>query len=170
MICTHFAMSETVQDGTIIFSGNYALPSSTTLSFVETMLMNYKNISGRNIVPSFFFEDPELVFSFHKIHVENKLIVMNDPNRDSATKIYDRELWPYKIKYLTYQKGGFPVIPQEIKLTGFEKIKEYCDIHYPITKKERLKYSSMQSKRAFEIKFRYPWLNIIPMHLPKVIY
>jgi hypothetical protein len=170
MMCTHFAMSELVTDGTIVFSGSYALPSATTLSFVETSLLNYKNISRRNIVPSFFFEDPEIVFSFHKIHYENEENVMSESGYDSEPCIHGRFPWLYKIKYLTYQKGGFPVIPQEIKLTGFEKIKDYCDKHFPVTVHERLKYSAMHSKRSFEIKFRYPWLNTISTDLPRLIY
>jgi hypothetical protein len=74
------------------------------------------------------------------------------------------------IKYRTYQQGGFPVIPQEIKLTGFEKIKDYCDVHFPITPKERLNYMGQQSKRAFEIKFRYPWLSKVKIEELKIIY
>lgn len=170
MVCTHFAMSEMISEGTVVFSGNYALPNSPKISLVDMAWFNYKNISGRNIVPSFFMEDPELVFSFHKIHVDVENKVNNDPEYDISIRIHNRSLWLYKIKYMTYQEAGFPVIPQDIKLTGFEKIKDYCDVNFPTTVNERLKYGSMPSKRAFEIKFRYPWMKMVNDYLPKLIY
>lgn len=170
MICTHFAMSEIIKDSTVVFSGNYTLPNSSVISPVDWSWLNYKNISKRNIIPSFFMEDPELVFSFHKIHAEVDLNVSKDPAYDTSIKIHNRSVWQYKVKYLTYQQAGFTVIPQEIKLTGFEKIKDYCDVHFPITSRERVKYASMPSKRSFEIKFRYPWLQLVNEHMPKIIY
>jgi hypothetical protein len=96
--------------------------------------------------------------------------VLNDPNIDKSINIHQRPLHNYKIKYLTYQEGGFPVIPQEIKLSGFEKIKDYCDIHFPVTPKERINYIGKQSKRAFEIKFRYPWIGKVDSSEIKIIY
>ena len=53
---------------------------------------------------------------------------------------------------------------------GFEKIKDYCDIHFPITPKERLMYMTQSSKRAFEIKFRYPWIGKVNSEQLKIIY
>jgi hypothetical protein len=170
MICTHFAMSEMITNGTVVFSGNYALPNNSKLSFVETAWLNYRITSRRNIVPCFFFEDPELVFSFTDIHAQTELEIVNHPDYDPLLKLYDRPVWSYKIKYLTYQKAGFPVIPQEIKLSGFEKIKDHCDQQFPVTVKELLKYGSMHSKRSFEIKFRYPWIKLVNEPLPRVVY
>ena len=171
MLCTHFAMSEMVKDGTVIFSGVLAGSYITELNMLEIAWLNYTKLSKRNIIGHFFgIEDPELLFAFIDIYQRVLNQIVNDPNIDKSINIYNRPLYDYKIKYLTYQEGGFPVIPQEIKLSGFEKIKDYCDIHFPITPKERLMYMTQFSKRAFEIKFRYPWIGKVNSEQLKIIY
>lgn len=161
MLNVHFAMSEMVTEGTIIFSGNYCSPP-THLEYPAEVWMNYLKVTKRNIVPCFFLEDPELATSFYKLHDD---IFFQTEDKLKDNKFYDvngRINWHYEGKCLVYKAAGFPIIPQPYKATGFEKIKDYCDIHFPITTKERLKYSDMPSKRAFEIKFRYPWIKLIP--------
>lgn len=171
MICTHFAMSEMIDYGTVIFSGSANGIYMNKILLVETAWVNYTVSSKRNIIGNFFgIEDPELTFAFIDIHQRISNQMVNDPNIDKSIKIYGRPLYSYKIKCLTYQEAGFPVIPQEIKLSGFEKIKDYCDIHFPITPKERLIHSGQPSKRAFEIKFRYPWHGKVKSDEIKIIY
>jgi hypothetical protein len=172
MICTHFAMSEMINHGTVIFSGSANGSFMSNLPLVETSWVNYTKLSNRNIIGNFFgIEDPELTFAFvdtyHRIHEQ----IENDPNTDKSFGMHGRIMYQYQIKCLTYQRCGFPVIPQEIKLTGFEKIKDYCDIHFPITPRERLIYmGNYRSKRAFEIKFRYPWIAKVNSRDIKLIY
>jgi hypothetical protein len=50
-----------------------------------------------------------------------------------------------------------PVIPQDNKYTGFERVKEFYDqYHSKIPKSVKLKYASRPSKRAYDLLFRYP--------------
>jgi hypothetical protein len=171
MICTHFAMSEMIDYGTVVFSGTLSGSYSSKLMMMDTAWLNYTIASKRNIIGNFFgIEDPELFFAFVDLYQQNLNQVNNDPNIDKSINIYGRPVHGYIIKYRTYQQGGFPVIPQEIKLSGFEKIKDYCDVHFPITPKERLIYMGQQSKRAFEIKFRYPWLSKVKIEELKIIH
>lgn len=171
MICTHFAMSEMIDYGTVVFSGSLSGYYFNQISLIESAWRNYTIKSNRNIIGNFFgIEDPELTFAFVSIYQTISKTVENDPNIDKSIELYGRPLHNYKIKYLTYQEGGFPVIPQEIKFSGFEKIKDYCDIHFPITPRERLIYLTQPSKRAFEIKFRYPWYSRVNMNRIKIIY
>ena len=63
----------------------------------------------------------------------------------------------YETKLALYQKAGFPVIAQEQKLTGFEEVKNYCDLHYKdlITLQDKLAITpSTNSKRTFDLLFR----------------
>lgn len=170
MLCTHFAISEMITEGTVIFSGNYSPPCPEYLDYPTESWMNYLEATKRKMVPCFFLEDPELATAFYKIHdVEYSNIEERFPN--PIKNINGQYHWEYKVKCAVYTNAGFPIIPQTYKATGFEKIKDYCDIHYPPTPHERLKYSDMPSKRAFEIKFRYPWLKLIPesLHHIKVV-
>jgi hypothetical protein len=171
MVCTHFAMSEMIDYGTVIFSGTLGGHYFNKISLIESAWRNYTIKSKRNIIGNFFgIEDPELTFAFVNTYQTITKTVKNDPNTDMSITIYERPVYSYKIKWLTYQESGFPVIPQEIKLSGFEKIKDYCDIHFPITPKERLIYASRPSKRAFEIKFRYPWYTRVNLNNMQIIY
>jgi hypothetical protein len=70
----------------------------------------------------------------------------------SLSESYER-----KVKY--YQNLGFPVIPQECKLTGFEKVKDYYDEYFwdLVTPKMKLKYSSRLSRRTYDLLLRYPY-------------
>lgn len=170
MICTHFAISEMINEGTVIFSGNYSPPCPKYLDYPTESWMSYLEVTKRNIVPCFFLEDPELATAFYKIHdIEYSDIEERYPDttKDVNGK-YERE---YKVKCAVYTNAGFPIIPQPYKATGFEKIKDYCDIHFKATLHERLKYSDMPSKRSFEIKFRYPLMQLIPesLHHVKVV-
>lgn len=172
MICTHFAMSEMIEDGTVIFSGAANGSFMFNLSLVETSWVNYTLSSKRNIIGNFFgIEDPELTFAFVDSYQHIRRQIENDPNTDKSIEMHGRRVYQYQIKCLAYQQCGFPVIPQEIKLTGFEKIKDYCDINFPCTPKERLMYiGNGRSKRAFEIKFRYPWISKVNSREIKIIY
>lgn len=139
-ICTHMAMSEMIEQGTIMFSGNFLSRSGVGLNYTLLGQDRYaKKVSTehRKIIPSFLAHDSDFSSSFLKYH-------------DSLHTIY-----PDKVAVL--HNTGFPVIPQLAKYTGFEKIKDYYDLkNLAISAKDRIKYSMYPSKRAFDLYFRYP--------------
>jgi hypothetical protein len=132
-LCTHMKISELVNDGTVIFSGNFMRDAFYTYTILG--LKRYADTSNRNIIPFFFLHDNELA----------GLRGNND---------YDRG---YKEKVRFYKDLGIPVIPQVNKLTGFEVIKDYYDTRTDLTVTgiEKLKYANKDSKRKFDIIFRY---------------
>jgi hypothetical protein len=134
--------------------------------------MNYLEVTKRKMIPCFFLSDPELATAFYKIH-DNEYSNIEERFTDQSCNINGQANWEYNVKCAIYKQAGFPIIAQSYKATGFEKIKDFCDVHFPINLKERLVYSTMPgSKRAFEIKFRYPWIKIVPEYSThiKIIY
>lgn len=136
-ICTHMLFREAINDGTIIYSGGFSRALSMELNYTILGLRRYQKYNASNIVSSFFAYTPELAGSFYKKYSK---FSQNMPN--------------YEIKYRTYWESGFPVIPQRSRLSGFEKYKMYYDI-MPISPMQRLKYAKKDSKRIFDIRFRY---------------
>ena len=172
MLCTHFAISEIITDGTVVFSGNYCPSYPTYVDYPTESWMNYLEVTKRKMIPCFFLSDPELATSFYKIH-NDEYSNIEKRFTDQSRNINGQANWEYNVKCAIYKQAGFPIIAQSYKATGFEKIKDYCDVHFPINLKERLVYSTMPgSKRAFEIKFRYPWIKIVPEYSThiKIIY
>jgi hypothetical protein len=146
-ITTHMAMSEMVTTGTVIFSGNFI--AHAVYDYTILGLERYANMSNRNIIPFFLTHDPELA---------SGLIQYEKPN--NCIK--------YASKVLTLQKAGIPVIPQNNKLTGFEKIKDFYD-NCHVTGAERIKYANKPSKRNFDIMFRYRLEDKIK-YVDKILY
>jgi hypothetical protein len=134
-INTYIKMTDLVDNGTILFSGNI-------LSSVNSPPVNYTLLGlhrfalrlppTRQIIPFFFLHDPILATSFTPV--------------DKAPMSY------------IYQNSGYPVIPQPAKFNGFEKIKKYYDKYITrVLPLDRLKFSSKASSRAFDLLFRYPF-------------
>jgi hypothetical protein len=140
-ICAYMKIADTIQNGTVIFSGNFLYPTGAPLINTTLGLFNYSKDSGRDAVPFFFLETPELAYSF--IPVLKKI------------NIHDE----YLEKTLTYQESGFPVIPQEQKYTGFELVKDYYDTNFShlVIDKHKLLYSANKSSRVFDILYRRPY-------------
>jgi len=141
-ICGYMKMSEKVNHGTVIFSGNYVY-NNMFIDRNNFGLYKFAKISNKNMVPFFFMETEELAYSFEQ-------------NRDEL-KLYtsDKETYPYKVRI--YQSNGFPVIPQSIKFTGFEKIKEYYDLNFENPYKNKLQYyltAKQKSTRIFDLLYR----------------
>lgn len=132
-ICTHMKMSENIKEGTIIFSGNFA---SDTLHYDYTIfgLKRYADNSRRNIIPFFLLHDREL-----------------------AGAVQHQKQYPrYLDRVAALLALNIPAIPQPLKLTGFEKIKDYYDDQsVRVNPREKIKYSNMPSKRVFDVLFRY---------------
>jgi hypothetical protein len=168
MLCTHFAMSEMITDGTVVFSGNYSPSYPQFVDYPTESWMSYVEVTNRKMIPCFFLSDPELASSFYNIH-DNEYSNIEERFPDQSRNINGQANWEYKVKCAIYEEAGFPVIPQLYKATGFEKIKDYCDEHFPVNRKEKLQYSNIPgSKRSFEIKFRYPWIKLVPEYLTPI--
>lgn len=141
-ICTHMKMGEMVTDGTILYSGNYYF-SGPLVNYTIMGLHRYTVATKRSIIPFFFMHDPELVGSFYRFTT-----VINDSIL-AADSTYAR-------KCIIYTLGGFHLMPQKSKLTGFEKVKDYYDLQpNMVTPKDKLEFAKFPSKRAFDIRFRY---------------
>lgn len=139
-ITSYIKMIEMIGKGTILLSGNFWSSIQNFLPFNYDILALHrfsKVTTDFKLIPFFFLHEPELAFGFNKIeHL-------------STDQLYD-------IKFKTYQHNGFPVIPQDQKYSGFEKIKDYFDNKkHLITYKDRLRFLDKPSQRIFDIKYRY---------------
>ena len=145
---TFMKISEQVKEGTVIMSGNIISPGQQVLPISKNNfgLYKYAKATKRNIIPFFFLETDQLAFSFSQYGIYiNPRMAPGNP------------LPMYETKVALYQKAGFPVIAQEQKLTGFEEVKNYCDLHYKdlITLQDKLAITpSTNSKRTFDLLFR----------------
>jgi hypothetical protein len=153
-ICTHMKMTESV-DGTAIFSGNFIQNRAVFVTDALLGLARYADQTNKAIVPFYFLETPELAYSLQPIH--NKFT-------------YNAETG-YAVKVQAYQAAGFPVIPQAEKYTGFEKVKDYYDIHYKDRVKvtTRIEFAKKPSKRVFDLLLRYPYEKLLGERLVQVL-
>ena len=141
--CTHIKMSTLVEQGTIIYSGNYIMPTIVPIGYSLLGLQRYAEAENVKLIPCFFLHNPKLAHSFLNIIYDN-----------TSPGNYDKPQPQYKI----YQIAGFPVIRQPEKFNGFENIKKYYDKYFNRVKPiDRLKFASKPSKRVFDLLFRYPY-------------
>lgn len=153
-ITVYMKMSDIVQDGTVIFSGNPLTlinPSHNlnNINYTILGLHRYKLRSKRPIVPFFFLESAEQSFSFKEI--EALLSVK------SAEKLVKN----YQEKAVLYMLSGFDVYPTH-KLSGFEMYKQYYD-QFPklVTAKDKLNNTKFgKSFRVFDSILRYKLYEI----------
>lgn len=143
-INAHIKMSEGL-NGTVIYSGDFLTNAKPTLS--NAILGLYRaSLDRTSIIPFFFLHTPELAYSLQ-------------PTQLTVQEIGDRQ---YDPKVMRYLKNGIPVQRQEIKTTGFEKVKDYYDKNFYelVPKLNRIKYAVKQSKRTFDLLLRYPYEDI----------
>lgn len=142
-ITTFMKLADLTQSGTVIMSGNFILDKYTGIPDRNNFsLYHYGIASGKSIVPWFFLETCEIAYAFQK----SKSIRNSNKSQDS-----------YQRKVATYQVHGFPVIPQETKFNGFEKIKEKYDTNPPRvpTLHEKLsRLPGQTSNRNFDLLYR----------------
>jgi hypothetical protein len=153
-ICAHMAISELVPEGTVIFSGN--IPQGGRMEFVVDLLplYTYRDISRSTLIPFFLMEDKDIAGAYLRENIK-------------ITKPYSG-VSQYENKCKLYNHFGLTVIPQEDKLTGFEKLKEYYESKKHLVNRQlRLQSMDYPSKWVFDIIFRYKWFNVIgkPRHL-----
>jgi hypothetical protein len=159
---TFMKISELVEQGTVIMSGNFFIvefPNSSPIDKNNFSLYRYAKITNRPIVPYFFMETKELAYSF-LTHIRNNMSLYVQHNKTGLDHNYNK-------KILAYQLNGFPVISQIEKLTGFEKVKDYFDKHYNhlVTTEDKIqRLSDTQfSNRTFDLllrnKYEYKFRN-----------
>lgn len=139
-ICTHIKISELVPHGTVIFSGE-SIGKGVPINFAILGLARYSNFiklnSQKRVIPFFFLETPQIAYSF---------------------KVYNRLSKKRVKKVNLYLEHDFDIILPEKKFTGFEKVKEYYDnFQHRVPALDKLKFALMESKRPFDLLFRYPY-------------
>ena len=133
---------------TCILAGNFLEPEVTSLNYTILGLDRYRKLIKPNFLPFFFLHTPELAYSFLKLYIKNV------DKEEFRKDIVIMPGWHYQSKCVTYQQSGFPVIPQEAKQSGFEKIKDMLDSE-KVPSYLRLKYHSKLSKRPMDLLYRY---------------
>jgi hypothetical protein len=149
-------MSEMIHKGTVLFSGDFLATAAYTYTIYG--LKRYVDITKRNIIPFFLLHDPELttVLTKEYKHLTQDEYMSLENEKDSLPNR------AYLKKVSAMKKIGIPIIPQDKKYSGFEKVKELYDNRYDlVSTRDRLKYAHMPSKRIFDIVFRYKLSEII---------
>jgi hypothetical protein len=156
---TFMKISEMIKEGTVIMSGNFFNTLAPYANYIDKNnfgLYRYASQTKRPMVPFFFAETQELAFSFKYTpdtdiidNVDKKMQIENSITENNKQYIKKVEL---------FQKYGFPVIPQSIKTTGFELIKNYYDEHFAhlVTVEDRLSRIGkvQRSYRVFDMLLR----------------
>lgn len=132
---------ESVGKGTILLSGNF-FTYIYNYSIINYDILGLKrfadSVTNYKVIPFFFLYSPELAFGF------------------TQQGLNKSDLNDYTERCEIYKLNGFPVIPQEKKISGFEKIKDFFDTQkHLITPRDRLKFLNQASKRIFDIRYRY---------------
>lgn len=139
-ITTFMKLVEMTTEGTKIMAGNFiqgggltGLPDHNNMG-----LYHYVKKKDNNYIPFFFLETPELAHAF-----KNTVTLPN--------------FTPYENKVFLYQYHKFPVLKQENKLNGFEKIKVYYDTtptRMPTPEEKVTLASGKISTRNFDLLYR----------------
>jgi hypothetical protein len=158
-ICTYMAMTEMVPIGTKIFAGNL-IYTTPTFPVDNTIfgLQRYANISGDSIIPFFLTYDDDVTSAAVKLYNANSERYLSMFSDHGIPGLHGLRIVGYQVKVLLYTDAGFPIISQNEKYTGFDEIKKYYD-QFPerISFREKLKYTTYQSKRVFDQLFRYKY-------------
>ena len=163
-ITLHMKMSELVTEGTAVFSGSFE--ETEGMDYTILGLQRYAFKTNRNIVPYFFKYSRSLETALYRLPDEIKKKIKNELDNyavtgtDTISKINQTVRYLSKVRLL--QEVGFPVVPQPMKYSGFEKIKDYYDdVPNLISAADKIKYFNKPSKRAFDIAFRYKLADTI---------
>lgn len=150
---TFMKLSQYINTGTVLMSGNFIASNDTTLPISKNnfSLYRYSKIENKPMIPFFFCETQELAFSFLlKTHIDDTLYVNGKRHHVENSLQYVR-------KVQTYIDNEFPVIPQKLKYTGFELVKDLYDEKYSylLTARDKLAISGRQkSLRTFDLLLR----------------
>lgn len=151
-ICTHMKFIDLLEHrGTVLYSGNF-MQTTPPFNFTILGLDRFAQEETRvNLIPFFFMYDPELSVAFKE----------NLPPHSWSINTSDI-FGTYRSKCEVFRAGGFPVVDQKFKMTGFEHVKEYFDDkQHLVTRTDKLKYAHQPSKRVFDIVYRYRFTESI---------
>ncbi len=157
-ICTHMKMSEMILDGTIIFSGNFGA-ASQFYDYTIFGLHRYALWSGRNIIPFFFLHDKELAGAVTSTKTFDEIDV-TVPDKFNNSNFHRKRYLAHLEKIDLLTNHGFKIIPQETKMSGFEKIKDYYD-SFTVPTNIKLKHGKQPSRRNFDLLYRYELIDLI---------
>lgn len=192
-VCTHIKFSELIENGTLLYSGNCLeyqgeLQNGVMIlnkpGWVVKGLHRYASeINDTNdtkkIIPFFFLHTPELAFSIpSKLKDMVKSLEFDRPLTDGLDKKSltpkEASLLHYIDKINLYRMSGLPIIPQAIKMTGFEKIKDYYELKkLNIPPKVKLQAAALPKNPMtnFDFYFRFAMSVNEPIKQPeKAIY
>lgn len=131
-ICTYMKFSDYVNQGTIIYSGNFISKRQNFFLHRNCFgLYKFAKIENRNIVPYFLCETKNFAYSLN-------------------------ELAGYK-KHENYLLNDIPIIPQDQYYSGFEEVKNYYDQHYKckVTLSDKISKNPDQvSNRTYDLLLR----------------
>ena len=99
-MCTYMAMSEQLNDGTLLFSGEYTEKDVVHLNYTILGLHRYALQSKRNIIPYFLLHTPELAGAFNP-YIKYEEVIPQDyysyPGKAAAyIRRYRRGRWRRK--------------------------------------------------------------------------
>lgn len=170
---TFIKLASLTTEGTVIFSGecpgrkeflNPQLPPIVVPGNNQLCLYHYGKIENKPIVPWFFIETEMVAYSWkysgpsHGIHFKKLSEEEQVPHQGKKTG--------YDTKVKIYHDNGYPVIPQEKKLNGFEKIKEMYDTAPPRQPSSMDKFAMglNGSKRIFDLLYRNKYEDKMPIY------
>ena len=132
--------------GTVILSGNML---GKPADIYNTQIGLTYESDKRSFIPFFFWSCPELAYSM--------LLYQKKTNYFEKTSFAYGMTYTNKVE--TYHDLGFPVIPQEKKFTGFEKIKDIYMSKYNhlITSEFKLKNPFKNKWSPYELLLRIPY-------------
>ncbi len=157
-------MAQMTEKGTVIFSGectppkHYVNPNSPPVavpSLNELGLYYYGIVDNRPIVPWFFIETETMAYSWKYENAPTYIPSYSSQDIDIIQE-NNRLKKGYKAKIDLYHQNGYPVIAQENKMNGFEKIKAYYDENSPRkpNAQEMFLRGFEGSKRNFDLLYR----------------
>lgn len=142
----HLEMTKNLE-GTVIFGGDRLIAKTSVMT--KAMLCLYEASKTRNLVPFFWAETPEILYSFdYEFYILKKY----------KSRFFNLVMTEAR-SYIFHQEG-IPVIPQQKKYTGFEIIKDYYDenFSYRVSPEMRKKLTHKYlSDRTYDLLLRYPY-------------
>lgn len=170
---TFIKLASLTTEGTVIFSGEcpgrkqFLNPQSPPIVMPgdnQLGLYFYGKLDNKPIIPWFFIETEMITYSWNY----SGPTYAKDAKRLSEAELeqYKDKKTGYNTKVSIYQQNGYPVIPQEKKLNGFEKIKEWYDDNSPRLPIPTDKFAKgiNGSKRIFDLLYRNKYEDKMPIY------
>lgn len=157
-ILAYIKMTELIEGGTVLFSGNFG---DGIMSYDTGVFGLHWFSKVRSVIPFFLSHDAEIAGSIGTIKYDPKEKLKVPAEYEGNLTETQRFIKNYRAgKYL--RELGYPLVVPKAKFSGFEKVKDVYDTRPGlVTAIDRIKYSSMPSRRIFDLHFRYKLFDII---------